>query len=159
MTAPSGAVFVCRQDYEQPLPLRTGRRPRSLLSAQLVEDLLQGNVPVEVVAPMASHTLQALALDQPFKPPDEPRALFRPGAERIGQTDAACQPQSDELTCVFLFLDFRDSECSRVLSELSHARSPVQSRTHYRRGNRGRGKLWRKNFAGKIKTNINQYVM
>jgi hypothetical protein len=66
-------------------------------SPDTVEHLLQGDVAVEVVAPVSTRAPQTLAFDRPLEPQDDPGARVRVGAERLGQIHMAGDLQSRDL--------------------------------------------------------------
>lgn len=70
-------------------------------SRQAIERLFQGDVTVEVVAPVAAHSLQPLTLDRPLDAPDVSEPEFRLRGQRCGKIYAAGQMQRGQLSCIF----------------------------------------------------------
>ena len=66
---------------------------RCLSPAQTVERLLHGDVPVQVVAPVAPRAFQAFPFDQPLQARDDALTLGGGRGERMGKIDAAGEEQ------------------------------------------------------------------
>jgi hypothetical protein len=77
---------------------------------QAIEHLFQGDMPVEVVAPVPAHPFQSFALDRPLNAPDETELEVRPCCQRRDEVYAAGQMQCGQLFCVVGFCRLLRSE-------------------------------------------------